>query len=103
VSDYPTALAGFTPKVGKTREIETTWTIGPVTRALEVHQFRLLRVQGQSKLAESLWEYLHYTFRITLGCKHKHSIVCVADEERFAPYPWQNVTREPKVQHFMEV
>lgn len=66
--DHPAALARFTPDVRKAQKIEAAWTLTPITRALKLHQFRLLRMQRESIFPESLWEYLHYAFRIHFGC-----------------------------------
>jgi len=101
--DHPTTLAGLTPEVGEAQKIEAARTLTPVTGALKVHQFRLLRVQRQSILPEPLWEYLHYAFRIPLGCKHKYSIVCVTNENGLATEPRQDIAYEPHVQYLMKV
>ena len=52
--DHPASFTGLTPEVSEAQQIETARTVAPVIRALKVHQFRLLRMQGQSILAESL-------------------------------------------------
>jgi len=101
--DNPTSLTRLSPQVGKAKKVKTARTIMPVSRTPKVQQLGLLRMQGQAKPVESLREHLHYTFRVTLGRKHKHRIICVADEKRLAPEPGQNVSHEPDVQYLMKV
>ena len=99
----PAPFAGLTPQVSKTEKVEAPGAFPSVDRAFEVHQLRLLGMQGQSKPAESLRKHLHYSLRILLGSEDKHGVVCIANEKRLAAEPGQDILHEPDVEHLVKV
>ena len=72
--------------------------LGTTTRFGETHQPRLLRVQAQAVLAESLRQHLQHPTSIHFRLENDHEVVRVAHEVRPASQPGLHLSLKPRVQ-----
>src|ERR1700731_1435743 len=97
--------------MGKAQQVKRTWPGLPLGSraarllwwASERHQPRLVGMQRQPVLGETLPEHLQHPTRVSLMGKADDEIVCVADEKGTSLQEWFHLLLEPHVQHVVQI
>src|SRR5690606_26918976 len=110
---HPLASEALAPVEGEAEEIEGCRPFGSRTismrslpvaiRPLERHESRLVRMQRQPVLLESLRKHFEHAPRVLLEFKQHDGIVGVSYQMGPCPHSWTNLCLEPHVEHFVHV
>src|ERR1022692_4440234 len=106
--DHPLArLEGFRPVDGEAEEVEGARLVGPIfattrtphpVRSLEGDPTRLVRVQHQAVLAESLRQHAHHAARVLLELEQHDGVVCIAHKMSTSAKPRAHFVGEPYIE-----
>ena len=101
--DNPVSPTRLPPVVGKSEKIECTVPTASFRAWFpEVHQRRLLRMNGQIEAIKPLRKHFHYLAGVFFLFAANNKIIGKPDQEASAFKPWSYFFYIPLIQHMMQ-
>jgi len=111
----PVTLLGFTPIMSETKQVKRFRSLSTLTsivrllfttafivgRRPEIKQFRLIRMQRETILLESLRDDVHHSISIILQLKYDNKIISKSNKTTFTSHQWLDLFLKPFIQNIV--